>query len=307
MACRMRMTVGCVEQDDWSCHGPRAGLCGWRSRASEGERGAVETVAEACRDLERAGGRLALTGRLAALLARTPAELLPTVCYLCQGLIAPEFAGVGLGLAEKLAVRAVSTATGAGPEQVAASVRETGDLGLAAEQMLTVTAAGRAASLEATVVVETLHRIAGSGGPGSQGRKLELLAGMLGQATPLEARYLLRLVTGGLRLGIGTPTILDALAQVHAVASGTNRCQFLYFSATGVQGLVTTSPGGIRGPPRPLRRRRDLSPASSRRGRGESPAARAAARGPGWVRRRRSLLRRARAGRGGGRWRGSIP
>ena len=112
MARRMRMTVGCVEQDDWSCHGPRAGLCGWRSRASEGERGAVETVAEACRDLERAGGRLALTGRLAALLARTPAELLPTVCYLCQGLIAPEFAGVDLGLAEKLAVRAVATATG---------------------------------------------------------------------------------------------------------------------------------------------------------------------------------------------------
>src|ERR1035441_9303940 len=139
MACRMRMTVGCVEQDDWSCHGPRAGLCGWRSRASEGERGAVETVAEACRDLERAGGRLALTGRLAALLARTPAELLPTACYLCQGLIAPEFAGVGLGLAEKLAVRAVATATGAGPEQVAASVREAGDLGLAAEQMLPVT------------------------------------------------------------------------------------------------------------------------------------------------------------------------
>ena len=175
-----------------------------------------ETVAEAYRDLERAGGRLALIDRLAALLARTPAGLLPTVCYLCQGLIAPEFAGVDLGLAEKLAVRAVGTATGAGPEQVAASVRETGDLGQAAEQLLTGTAVGRPASLQVTTVMDTLHRIAGSEGPGSQGRKLELLAGLLGQATPLEARYLLRLVTRGLRLGIGTPTILDALAQVHA-------------------------------------------------------------------------------------------
>ena len=175
-----------------------------------------ETVAEAYRDLERAGGRLALIDRLAALLARTPAGLLPTVCYLCQGLIAPEFAGVDLGLAEKLAVRAVGTATGAGPEQVAASVRETGDLGQAAEQLLTRTAVGRPASLQVTTVMDTLHRIAGSAGPGSQGRKLELLAGLLGQATPLEARYLLRLVTRGLRLGIGTPTILDALAQVHA-------------------------------------------------------------------------------------------
>ncbi len=175
-----------------------------------------EIVAEAYRDLERASGRLALVDRLAALLAGTPAELLPTVCYLCQGLIAPEFAGVDLGLAEKLAVRAVATATGAGPEQVAARVRETGDLGLAAEQLLTVTAGDRPAALTVTAVVDTLHQIAAAEGPGSQGRKLDLLAGLLAQATPLEARYLLRLVTKGLRLGIGTPTILDALAQVHA-------------------------------------------------------------------------------------------
>jgi DNA ligase 1 len=182
------------------------------------ERGVVkyETVAEAYRDLEQASGRLALTDRLATLLAGTPDELLPTVCYLCQGLIAPEFAGVDLGLAEKMAVRAVATTTGTGPEQVAASVRETGDLGQAAEQLLATTAAGRAASLQVTAVVDTLHRIAEAEGPGSQGRKLELLAGLLTQATPLEARYLLRLVTGGLRLGIGTPTILDALAQAHA-------------------------------------------------------------------------------------------
>ena len=175
-----------------------------------------ETVAEAYRDLERASGRLVLVDRLAALLAETPTDLLPTVCYLCQGLIAPEFAGVDLGLAEKLAVRAVATATGAGPEQVAARVRETGDLGLAAEQLLTVTAGNRPATLTVTAVVDTLHQIAAAEGAGSQGRKLDLLAGLLAQATPLEARYLLRLVTKGLRLGIGTPTILDALAQVHA-------------------------------------------------------------------------------------------
>src|SRR5260221_14659372 len=45
------------------------------------ERGAVryEVVAGACRVLEQAGGRLTLIVRLAALLARTPAALLPTV------------------------------------------------------------------------------------------------------------------------------------------------------------------------------------------------------------------------------------
>jgi DNA ligase-1 len=175
-----------------------------------------EIVAEAYRDLEQTSARLALIDRLAALVTATPPELLPTVCYLCEGLIAPEFAGVDLGLAEKLAIRAVATATGTTAEQAAAAARTAGDLGLAAEQLLTVTAAGRVASLPVTTVVETLHQIAAAEGPGSQGRKLDLLAGLLARATPLEARYLLRLVTGGLRLGIGTPTILDALAQVYA-------------------------------------------------------------------------------------------
>jgi DNA ligase 1 len=173
-----------------------------------------QIVAEAYRDLEQVSSRLALTERLAALLAQTPPELLPVVCYLCQGLIAPEFAGVDLGLAEKLAIRAVATAVGSTAEQVAGRVRETGDLGQAAEQLLA--ADDRAAELTVVTVVNTLRQIAAAEGPGSQGRKLELLAGLLGRATPLEARYLLRLVTKGLRLGIGTPTILDALAQVHA-------------------------------------------------------------------------------------------
>jgi DNA ligase 1 len=174
-----------------------------------------ETVAEAYRDLEQATGRLALVERLAALLAATPAELLPVVCYLCQGLIAPEFAGVDLGLAEKLAVRAVATAAGASPAEVTALVHQTGDLGLAAERLLATTAAGRPASLSVPAVVNTLRQIAAAEGQGSQGRKLDLLASLLARATPLEARYLLRLVTKGLRLGIGTPTILDALAQVY--------------------------------------------------------------------------------------------
>ncbi len=179
-----------------------------------------EIVADAYRDLEQASGRLALIDRLAALVEQTPAGLLPVVCYLCQGLIAPEFAGVDLGLAEKMAVRAVAAATGTEAAQVTARVLQTGDLGQAAEQLLAAVpapgAAGRPAELTVVTVVNTLREIANAEGQGSQGRKLDLLAGLLTRATPLEARYLLRLVTGGLRLGIGTPTILDALAQVYA-------------------------------------------------------------------------------------------
>ncbi|HEY3260724.1 MAG TPA: ATP-dependent DNA ligase [Pseudonocardiaceae bacterium] len=176
-----------------------------------------EIVAEAYQELEQLTGRLALIDRMAALLAQTPADLLPTVAYLCQGQIAPAFAGVDLGLAEKLAARALAEAAGATGEHVREVLRDTGDLGLTAQRLLGGAAAGqRPAALEVRGVVDTMHQIASAAGPGSQTRKLELLVGLLRQATPLEARYLLRLVTGTLRLGVGTPTILDALAQVYA-------------------------------------------------------------------------------------------
>jgi DNA ligase 1 len=175
-----------------------------------------EIVAEAYRDLEAASGRLALIDRLAELFRQTPDDLLPTVALLCQGQIAPDFAGVELGLAERLAARAVAQAAGVAAARVMAGLRDTGDLGLAAEQLLGELDPGQPATLEIGTVFHGLHEIARAEGEGSQGRKLAGLTDLLGQATPLEARYLVRTVTGSLRLGIGTTTILDGLAEVHA-------------------------------------------------------------------------------------------
>jgi DNA ligase-1 len=175
-----------------------------------------EIVAEAYRDLEAASGRLQMIDRLAELFRQTPDQLLPTVALLCQGQIAPDFAGVELGMAERLAARTVAQAAGAPVERVMAGLRDTGDLGLAAEQLLREVDPDRSATLEVGTVFDGLHEVARAEGEGSQGRKLAGLTDLLGQATPLEARYLVRTVTGSLRLGIGTATILDGLAEVHA-------------------------------------------------------------------------------------------
>jgi DNA ligase 1 len=192
------------------------GWLGWSLTDREGGRVRYQSVAEAYRDLEAASGRLELIDRLAGLVRGTPIELLPTVALLCQGQIAPDFAGVELGLAERLAARAVAQAVGVPVEQVLAGAGETGDLGLAAEQLLGELEPNRPATLEVERVFQGLHRIAEAQGTGSVARKLAGLVGLLEQATPLEARYLLRTVTANLRLGIGTATILDALAEVHA-------------------------------------------------------------------------------------------
>jgi DNA ligase 1 len=193
-----------------------AGARSGRQPTEEESRVRYQIVAEAYRDLEGATARLELIDRLASLVRQTPTELLPTVALLCQGQIAPDFAGVELGVNERLAARAVATAAGAPPEQVLALARETGDLGLAAERLLQELDPDRPATLEVPMVFEGLHQVAAAEGTGSQGRKLAGLGSLLQQATPLEARYLVRTCTGSLRLGIGTATILDALAEVHA-------------------------------------------------------------------------------------------
>src|SRR5918992_2902656 len=118
------------------------------------------TIAAAYRDLEQGTARLALIDRLAALVAETPAELLPTVALLCQGQIAPGFAGVDIGLAERLTARATAEAAGVPTEEALASVRSTGDLGLAAESLLAARSGSRPASLQVGAVFETLHEVA---------------------------------------------------------------------------------------------------------------------------------------------------
>src|SRR4051794_6510108 len=179
-----------------------------------------EAVAAACGDLERATGRLEMVDRLGSLFGETPPDLLPTVVMLCLGRIAPDFAGIDIGLAERLAARAVARVADVPVERVHETIRETGDLGLAAERLLAERLAGGPAppapSPPVQTVFDTLHEIAAAAGAGSLGRKLDLMSSLLEGASPLSARYLVRTVTGTLRVGIGAPTVLDALAQVYA-------------------------------------------------------------------------------------------
>jgi len=61
-------------------------------------------------------------------------------------------------------------------------------------------------------VYETLDKMARSTGSGSMDLKIGFLAGLLSDASPKEAKYVIRIVTGSLRLGIADMTVLDALA-----------------------------------------------------------------------------------------------
>src|SRR5512142_3160675 len=80
--------------------------------------------------------RREMTATLVELLQETPPELVHEVVYLTQGKLYPDYEGVELGMAEKLAVRAVAEAAALPEQDVQRAVASTGDLGAAAERLL---------------------------------------------------------------------------------------------------------------------------------------------------------------------------
>ncbi|MHC1628959.1 MAG: ATP-dependent DNA ligase [Candidatus Nezhaarchaeales archaeon] len=173
--------------------------------------------------IESTTKRLEMTELLVSLFKKTPPNLIDKVVYLTQGRLYPEYVGIELGVAEKLALRALSLASGVSMEEVESELKKTGDIGLTAERILSKRklksildffGSTQQVSKKLTVdeVYNTLDKVARTTGEGSQDTKITLITGLLRYATPKEAKYLLRTITGRLRLGIADMTILDALA-----------------------------------------------------------------------------------------------
>ena len=69
-------------------------------------------IAEAYEKIEATTKRLEMTDLLVSLLKNTPKEIINKVVYLTQGKIYPDFVGLEIGVAEKLAIRALARASG---------------------------------------------------------------------------------------------------------------------------------------------------------------------------------------------------
>ena len=175
-------------------------------------------VAEYFEKLEATSGRLRMTEILSDLFKETPKAELPILAYLMQGKLRPDFEGVELGIAEKLALRAMSTASGKREQEVKDAYIKAGDIGSAAEALLKK-GAGRerqgslfSEPLTLKRVYDSLLSIAKTSGGGSIESKLKELVSLINDATPVEAKYILRTAMGVLRLGVADYTILDAAA-----------------------------------------------------------------------------------------------
>jgi DNA ligase-1 len=164
--------------------------------------------------IEATTKRLEITDLLTELLKQAPKESIDKIVYLTQGKLYPDFVGVELGLAEKLAIKAISEVSGKSEEEVEKKFDELGDLGKVAEAILERKTQQTLFQkpLTINVVYDAFEKMAKASGEGAVDLKIKHLCRLLNDAAPKEARYIVRTALGRLRLGVADMTILDALA-----------------------------------------------------------------------------------------------
>ncbi|MGQ0794884.1 MAG: ATP-dependent DNA ligase [Nitrosopumilaceae archaeon] len=171
-------------------------------------------VAETLKIMETTTKRLELTQYLVDLFKKTPPEVISSVVYLLQGKLKPDHEGIELGVAEKIAIKAISKSAGIPIKKIENAYHESGDLGQAAANILKQKIQTTFVKEDITVerVYETLFKIAELKGIRSQDMKLKYISSLLNDASPIEAGFILKIITNSLRLGIADYTLLDSLS-----------------------------------------------------------------------------------------------
>ena len=158
--------------------------------------------------LEATAKRLEMFDILSQLFKESNADDIDKIIYVSQGELLPPFHGLEMGMSEKLLIRAISDATNTPTKKVEDVFKHTGDLGKTAGELIK----NKGENLTVRKVYEELTAIARTSGTGSVEKKIGLLSSLLRGVSPEEAKYIARFVIGRLRLGIGDPTVLEALA-----------------------------------------------------------------------------------------------
>ncbi len=171
-------------------------------------------LAEFFSRMENTTKRLELTEILVELLKSTPIEIISKVVYLIQGKLRPNFEGVELGIAEKLAMKSISKSAGIAIKKIENDYKIGGDLGITAANILKqkTQTTFTAESITLERVYDTLLKIAKLEGRRSQDMKIKYISSLLNDATTNESKFILKILLGTLRLGIAENTLMDALA-----------------------------------------------------------------------------------------------
>jgi DNA ligase-1 len=158
--------------------------------------------------LEATAKRLEMTATLGELFKDASEEDIAPIIYLTQERLGPAFEPIDFGIGEALAAEALAKASGKDKDAIKKLYKQHGDYGIVAEKLL----GENGKKLTVAQVFEWLKQIATTSGEGTVENKTDLLSDLLQKLAGREARYLLRIPLGRLRLGIGDPTVMEGLS-----------------------------------------------------------------------------------------------
>ena len=133
-------------------------------------------IADAYEKIEATTKRLEMTDLLVELLKKTPKDVISKVVYLTQGKLYPDFMGVEMGVAEKLAIKALSRASGQSESVIQSELQKSGDIGETSQKQLEKRKQSTffTKKLTAERVYETLDKLAKTSGSGAVDTKMAL-------------------------------------------------------------------------------------------------------------------------------------
>lgn len=181
-----------------------------------------KTLAGTLEALEPVTGRTQMISMLAEMLSQAGPDDIGELVYLSQGRLLPDFIQKEFGMNERLIYRSVAQAFHVSPDEVLARSKQLGDAGLVAQEFAerVPSAEYRVPSDEGDVSLQEVYahlmKITETVGPGSTEAKVSQLAALMSRLSPLEAKHIARIVVGRLRVGIGDPTLMDALSLAKA-------------------------------------------------------------------------------------------
>jgi DNA ligase 1 len=175
----------------------------------------------ACEQLEALSGRLEMIDVISRVLPALSEEELPVYVRFVMGRIFPDWSANKLGIGPNLLYEAIGAVAGIKKEDVVEKINRTGDVGQAVEELLSIKSQTTFfhEELDLVGVYHGLISIAEMEGKKSQREKMLAVRRLLGNAHPLEGRYLARIMLEELRIGVGEGSVREAIAKAFAVDS----------------------------------------------------------------------------------------
>ncbi|MGA8216229.1 MAG: ATP-dependent DNA ligase [Candidatus Sulfotelmatobacter sp.] len=169
----------------------------------------MQKLAETCEAVAATTKKLQKTATVADYLkSRAPEEAAVSAVFL-SGRAFPAWAGTTLQVGGSLLWRVIAELSGKDEAELTAAYRRHGDLGAVAGKVL---AEGPGKGLNVLEVADSFRQIAAARGPAA---KAALVRDLLARATPLEAKYIVKIMTGDLRIGLKESLVEEAIAKAY--------------------------------------------------------------------------------------------